>query len=108
MRHTFDMKGWMLQLNARYRSGSATEQGNSLSVFTADISLRKSFYKNRLAFNLQGRNIFLTSRETGYSYFDNVAIYESNIKRGPHISLTISVKLNNYQKFYEQEFLDDF
>jgi outer membrane receptor protein involved in Fe transport len=108
LRQTFDLKGWMIQLNTRYRSGSVTAQGNSLDIFTADISLRKSFFKKRLSFNLQGRNLFLTARESGYTYIENVTIFKNNVKQGPYVSLTVSVKLNNYQKFYEQENLDDF
>lgn len=108
-RHTFDMKGWVMQLNARYNSGSVTAQGSRVGVFTTDLSLRKSFYKNKLSFNLQGRNILMTSRRESFSNTANVDIHSLSIPRAPFVSLTVSVKLNNYEKIYNrEEQLDDF
>ena len=108
LRNTFTVKGWALQLSGRYISGSVRPQGESLSNFVADVSLKKSFYKNKLTFNLNSRNAFLTSREINYIYTDNVTVYNAKMPRGPMVMLTVSLKLNNYEKLYKNEELDDF
>ncbi|MCB0700652.1 MAG: TonB-dependent receptor [Chitinophagaceae bacterium] len=108
LRNTFTIKEWALQLNGRYRSGSVEPQGKSLSGLICDVSLKKSFYKNKLTFNLNALNAFLTDRNINYVYTDNVTIYDTRIPQGPMLSLTVSLKLNNYEKLYKQEQLDDF
>ncbi len=108
LRNTFTLKQWSLQLNGRFRSGSVEPQGKSLWNFTGDVSLKKSFYKNKLTFNLNARNAFMTDRDINYVYTDNVTIYRSRRPQGPFIDLTVSLKLNNYEKLYKQEQLDDF
>ncbi|MBD3638797.1 MAG: TonB-dependent receptor [Crocinitomicaceae bacterium] len=108
LRNTFNLKGWVIQLNGRYRSGSVEPQGRELWQITGDVSLKKSFYNNKLTFNLNARNAFLTAREIDYIYTENVTIYQSEIPKGPMLSLTVSLKLNNYEKFYRDEQLDDF
>jgi outer membrane cobalamin receptor len=108
IRNSFNFSGWVLQVNGRLRSGSVEPQGESLWEFTGDVSLKKSFYKNKLTFNLNARNAFLTARSINYIYTDNVTVFDRSIPRGPMLSLTVSLKLNNYEKFYKDEQLDDF
>lgn len=108
LRNTFSVKGYSLQLNGRLRSGSVEPQGKSLWSFVADASLKKSFYKNKLTFNLNARNVFLTDRSINYIYTSNVDIYQERRPQGPMLFLTVSLKLNNYEKMYQQEQLDDF
>ncbi|MFT4601090.1 MAG: outer membrane receptor protein involved in Fe transport [Arenicella sp.] len=100
---------WMLQLVSRYKSGSVTAQGRSLGAYTQDISLKKSFWKNRLAFTLQSRNLLATSRRVNYWTTANVDIETIRKPLAPQVQLTVSLKLNNYKKvFGRQETLDDF
>lgn len=108
LRNTFNFKGWVVQLNGRFVSGSVEPQGESLWNVTGDVSLKKSFFKNKLTFNLNARNAFFTSRDINYIYTDNVTIYNQGYPKAPMLSLTVSLKLNNYEKFYEEESLDDF
>lgn len=107
-RNTFTIKDWAIQANGRYRSGSVEPQGESLWSVVGDVSLKKSFYKNKLTFNLNARNVFLTDRRINYVYTDNVTIYQSRIPKGPMVTLTVSLKLNNYEKLLNSEHLDDF
>jgi outer membrane receptor protein involved in Fe transport len=100
---------WMLQLVSRYKSGSVTAQGRELGAFTQDISLKKSFWKNRLAFTLQSRNLLATSRRVNYWSTANVDLETIRRPLAPQVQLTVSLKLNNYQKvFARQEQMDDF
>lgn len=108
LRNTFRYKGYALQLNGRFRSGSVEPQGRRLSSFVADVSIKKSFYKNKLTFNLNTRNAFNTDRNISYVYTENVDIYRARTPQWPMIFLTVSVKLNNYEKMYKQEEMDDF
>ncbi len=108
LRNTFKYKGYALQLNGRFRSGSVEPQGRSLWSFVGDVSVKKSFYKNKLTFNLNARNAFNTDRNIDYVYTDNVDIYQSRRPQWPLVFLTVSIKLNNYEKMYNQEEIDDF
>lgn len=107
--NTFSKKGWILQLVSRYRSGSVTAQGESKDSFTQDASLKKSFYKNRLALTLQGRNIFGTARNDSFSVTEKVTITDITRPLAPQVSLTLSIKLNNYKKIRDRgDDMDDF
>lgn len=108
LRNSFIVKGWSLQLNGRLRSGSVEPQGKSLWNAVADVSLKKSFYRNRLTFNLNTRNVFVTDRDINYVYTENVSIYDASIQRGPMVMFTVSLKLNNYEKLLNAKELDDF
>ena len=107
--NTFKLKGFILQTNSRFRSGSVQAQGRNLSSFSQDVSLKKSFWKKRLSLTLGARNILNTERRESYSYTENVEIHSLRKPLGPTVQFTVSIKLNNYQKVYErQETLDDF
>jgi outer membrane receptor protein involved in Fe transport len=107
--NTFSKNGWILQLVSRYRSGSVTAQGESKGSFTQDVSIKKSFNKKRFALTLQGRNILGTARNDSFSLTENVYITEIARPLSPQISLTLSIKLNNYKKVQDRgEQMDDF
>lgn len=107
--NTFKFKGFILQTNSRFRSGSVQAQGVDLSSFSQDVSIKKSFWKKRLSLTLGGRNILNTERRESISYTENVEIHSLRKPIGPTVQFTVSIKLNNYQKVYErQETLDDF
>ncbi len=107
--NTFTLKGWTFQLNSRFNSATVTAQGTSNGYFTQDASLKKGFSNNKYAFTLQGRNILNTQKRITTSETQNVTIYSERMPLFPMVSLTFSLKLNNYQKVFERnEQLDDF
>lgn len=108
--NTFEIKGgYMVQLVTSYRSGSVTAQGESLDSFSQDISIKKSFWKKKLGVTLQGRNVFGTDRRGNISYIENVYINSLSKPLAPQVMLSISLKLNNYQKVFDRnEEMDDF
>ena len=107
--NTFNYKGFMLQFVTRYVSGSVTAQGERFDAFVQDVSLKKSFLKKRLSATLQARNALGTDRRGSISYTENVYLYSLSKPLAPQVMLTISVKLNNYQKVFERsEQMDDF
>ena len=95
-------------MNGRFRSGSVEPQGEKLWAVVGDVSLKKSFYKKKLTFNLNARNAFLTDRNINYIYTSNVTVFNQSFPKGPMLSLTVTLKLNNYEKMYRDEQLDDF
>ena len=107
--NTFTVKGWMFQTVSGYRSGTVQAQGYSLGAFTQDVAIKKSFFKKRLAFTLQGRNILGTDRRESFSTTEYVDIHTINIPLAPQIQFSVAIKLNNYQKVYDRESeMDDF
>ena len=106
----FKFKGdWTLQLVSSYRSGSVTPQGSDVGVYRQDVSLRKSFAKNRFSLGLQGRNIFNTAVNQSVAFTENVTITTIREPLWPQVTLNLSIRLNNYQKVYERnEEMDDF
>lgn len=106
----FTFKGnWILQLVSSYRSGTVTPQGRSEGVFSQDISLRKSFAKNKYSLTLQGRNILNTEVQESISTIDNVTLTTIRTPLYPMVSMTLSIRLNNYQKMFDRgESMDDF
>ncbi len=107
--NTFTFKGYMLQFVSAFTSGSVTAQGTSLSSFTQDVSLKKSFMKNKFSLTLQGRNILGTDRRASTSFTENVTLESISRPLNPQLMVTLSIKLNNYQKVLDRnESMDDF
>jgi len=105
--NTIKVKGFTFQLNSVYNSKTVNSQGTSEGFFSQDISIRKGFNQNKYAFTLQGRNIFGSVKRASLRYTDNVEIYSINQPLAPQIILTFTLKLNNYQKVYNKDGVDD-
>lgn len=102
-------ENWLLQFISRYRSASVTAQGEEFSNFTQDISLKTSVASKKVSITIQGRNVLNTARRKTTSTIENVSLYSSSIPYYPQLFISLSVKLNNYQKIYDgQEEMDDF
>jgi outer membrane cobalamin receptor len=85
------------QFNGSYNSSSVTAQGSRTGFFNFSAAIRTDIIQNKLAFNLQARNIFQTAIHEYVSYGSN---FESRMKfnmAGPVISFTATYKLNNYR-----------
>ncbi len=107
--NTFMLGGYMVQLVSRYNSGSVIAQGESFDSFSQDLSVKKSFMKKRLSVSLSGRNILGTQRRGFITTTENVEYYSLQKPLSPQIMLSVSIKLNNYQKVFERsEQMDDF
>ena len=107
--NSFTLKGFTLQLVSRYESKTVTSQGESLGYFTQDASVRKGFSKNKFSLTLQARNVLNTQKNISKTFTENVYLYSERIPLYPSISMTLSIKLNNYQKVYSRnEEMDDF
>ncbi|MEN8786337.1 MAG: outer membrane beta-barrel protein, partial [Flavobacteriales bacterium] len=74
-----------------------------------DASIRKAFFKNKLAVTLQASDILSTRRDITFNSTDNLEVYRVRNPFSPMYMVTLSLKLNNYKKaMNKEEKLDDF
>ncbi len=90
-------KSTRVQLNGMYNSPTVSAQGEREGFFMTNLAVRQSFYKNKLAATLQVRDLLGTMSHSStyegdgfYSYYD----FQPNT---PLVTLTLSLKLNNYK-----------
>ncbi len=103
-------KEWRLQVLANYNSKSVTAIGIQEESYHLNASLRRSFLKKKLALTFQVRDVFSTERNIYRSILNNVEVYKNSNPFSPKFTLTVSLRLNNYQKMYEKgnQPMDDF
>ena len=103
------LKDYKFQLITKYRSRTATPLGYQEARYGVDASLRKSFWKNKLAVTLQATDILSTQRNNNFSELNNVSVYSVRDPFSPMYMVTLSLKLNNYKKIMSKKTqLDDF
>lgn len=103
------LDNYKLQLVSKYRSKTASALGFMEDNYGFDVSLRKSFMKNKLAFIFTVNNVLSTRRNIYTSSINNLTVYQNNNPASPVFMLTVSLKLNNYSKTMKrQQELDDF
>ncbi len=108
--NTFTIKGdYKLQIIAKYKSRTATPLGYRDENYGLDASIRKSFYKNKLAVTIQASDILSTQRDITFNSTDNLEVLRIRNPFSPMYMVTLSLKLNNYKKVMSKsEKLDDF
>ena len=103
------LKDYKFQLIAKYRSRTATPLGFMEEQYSFDASLRKSFWKNKLAVTFQVTDFLSTRRDITLSNINNVEVYSVRNPFSPMYMVTLSLKLNNYKKMMSKKTeLDDF
>ena len=108
--NTFTIKGELkLQIIAKYKSRTATPLGYRDENYGLDASIRKAFFKNKLAITLQASDILSTRRDITFNSTENLEVYRVRNPFSPLYMVTLSLKLNNYKKaMSKNEKLDDF
>lgn len=108
--NTFTIKGgFKLQIITKYRSRTATPLGFMDENYGMDASLRKAFWKNKLAVTFQASDILSTRRDITFNSTENLEVYRVRNPFSPLYMVTLSLKLNNYKKVMSKnEQLDDF
>lgn len=108
--NTVTIKGdYKFQVIAKYRSRTATPLGYMDENYGLDASIRKAFFKNKLAVTLQASDILSTRRDITFNSTDNLEVYRVRNPFSPMYMVTLSLKLNNYKKVMsKEEKLDDF
>ncbi len=101
-------KDFNFQVVTKYNSKIATAQGITNSFFTSDISLKKQFFDSKLTAILQGSNIFSTSQRETYFEGKDFYYYFLRVPSAPMVSLSLSFKINNYNKRLQRERSDEF
>lgn len=96
--NTFTIKGdWRLQFVSNYHSKTTTVQGYQNAFISFNASVKKSFYNGKYSLTLQGRNIFGTRKNDSYIFAEGLTVHSIRIPKSPMVSLTFSMRLNNYK-----------
>ena len=101
--NTFDFgKGWLLSMESFIVKRGDDEIGsiarNSGSV---DISLTKSFLKNRLAFRIGGTDLFHTRKGGGIGYTESMETQQISTYDSRQFVLTVTYKFNTSRSKYK-------
>lgn len=91
-------KSTRMQFNVRYHSPTVTSQGRTEDFFSADFAVKQQFFKRKLSFTLQARDVFNTMRHEYTSEGPNFYYYRSMDRPFPMLSLTVSWIFNNYKQ----------
>ncbi len=102
-------KGWQTQLVATYDSPTATAQGDRKGFYQADLSLRKAFSEGKYALNFQATNFLFSQVDHVTIITEDLNLIRINKNKAPRLTLTFTMKLNNYQKVLSKhDATDDF
>lgn len=86
------------QVNVMYHSASKKAQGERKGFFTANLGLKKEFFKRKLSATLQARNILGTAKHENINEGPGFYNYSKFDRQWPSIKLNLSYKINNYKK----------
>lgn len=90
-------KSTRVQLNGMYNSPTVSAQGERDGFFMTNLAVRQSFYKNKLAATLQVRDLLGTMSHSSTYEGDGFYSYYNFQPNTPQVTLTLSLKLNNYK-----------
>ena len=95
--NTFNLKNdWKFQVVSKYTSALATTQGRSSDYLAVDLALKKDFWRNRLSSSFQFRNALNSMNRETWVETTNLTTYRLAEPRWPEVSLSIALRLNNY------------
>lgn len=104
---------WNTQFNLNYLSRTATVQGEDSQIFSPNLSVRKSVFKNRGAFTLQWSNISMGLLDSNRQRMTTAGVdfYSSTnyISEVDRVSLNFTYRINELSKalkFSKSEFGD--
>jgi len=90
------------QINGRYSSPSITVQGEREENYSMNLGLRKDFYNKKLSATIQFRDIFGTGKYEFTSFGKDFSSYTKFTRETQILMLTLSYKINNYQRKREE------
>jgi outer membrane receptor protein involved in Fe transport len=89
-------KTTQVQINSHYDGPSATAQGTYKGHFSADVSLKQSFFERKLSAILQVRNVLGTTKREFTSESPTFYYYRYHYHKSPVVMLTLIYNFNNY------------
>lgn len=90
-------KSTRVQLNGIYNSATVTAQGRREGSFMTNLAIKQDLMMNKISLTLQIRDFFGTSGHEMISEGVDFYSYRKFQPNTPMISITLSVKLNNYR-----------
>ena len=102
LRNSFNLSkaGTRIQFNLRYRAPSATLQGTSSAMFTADAGISQDFLKKRLSASINVQDLFNSMSFRGNTYGQDFVLFNNNTMD------TRIVRFSLAYKFAEMKFKD--
>lgn len=91
-------KNTRVQVNVRYRSPTVTSQGRTEAFVSTDLAIKQQFFKRKLSFTLQARDLFNTMHHEYTSEGADFYYYRYMDHPAPLLSLTVSWIFNNYKQ----------
>ena len=88
-----------IYLSGHYMSKSTTVQGTNYGRFTSSMGINHNFFKNKLTVSLSITDIFGEDTYTFETYTPTTYSYSENYHVTPTFSLSLSLKINNYKKY---------
>jgi outer membrane receptor protein involved in Fe transport len=86
------------QVNFAYNSPTVTAQGRAEGNWYMDFTAKQDFLKKSLSVTLKVSDIFASRTRESYSYGSGFYIYEKDRPESRVVSLTLSYRLNNFNK----------
>ena len=101
--NNFDFgKGWLLSMESYYIKSGDAEIGSVVrNSGNVDISLTKSFLKDRLALRIGGTDLFHTQKEGGISYTESMETQQISTYDSRQFVLTVTYKFNTSRSKYK-------
>lgn len=90
-------KNTRIQLNGMYNSETVTAQGRSKGFLMTSLAAKQDFMKSKVSLTLQIRDLFQTAGHETTSKGTDFYTYRKFEPDSPMISMTLTVKLNNYR-----------
>jgi len=87
---------WRVQLTGMYNGPSVSAQGKREGSFMSNVAVRKDLLKKKLSLTLSGRDLFRTAKREGTSSGEGFYSYDRFYREAPVITLSFSLKINNY------------
>ena len=92
---------WMASLNLSAYTDSYDPMRYNKGFFTMSAQLRKSFFNNRLVFNLQAQDLTKGEMERWTMYGDNASSHKDCYNFSRHIKLTVTYNFNATRSRYK-------
>ncbi len=86
-----------LQVVAFYRAPTVTLQGRREGFVYSSIGLRQDFFKRKLSMTLSVNDPFKLAKFVSITDVEGLYSYNEYIMRSPQISLTMSLRINDYK-----------
>jgi hypothetical protein len=88
------MKNLSIQISGNYRAPIITPQGKMYATYSADIAVKKDFFKDKFSVSIRISDIFNTQKWENEAFGTGFSAYMYNKRQSQAAYLTLSYKIN--------------